>query len=147
MATRSLIGRTNSDSSVTYIYCHWDGYIQSPGVGSVLHEHYQDSAKVDQLLALGDLSSIGPEIGEQHPFDAHYSDQDPRARWCKAYGRDRGEDGTEAKQATGAGAFWTLRREWGAEYLYLYTDGTWLARAGDESVCHLADALRTTDDN
>ena len=90
MATRSLIGKLNSDGTVTSIYCHWDGYPSHNGV--LLQEYWDTPFKVDQLLALGDLSSLGKEIGEQQDFNS------PRNRdWCMAYGRDRGERGVDAK--------------------------------------------------
>lgn len=92
MATRSLIGKLNPDNTVTYIYCHFDGY--PSGVGKTLTEHYFSPIKIDQLLDLGDLSILGPEIGKQQDF----SDRDNlNHNWCLAYGRDRGEENTEAK--------------------------------------------------
>lgn len=57
MSTRCLIGKQNKDNTITYIYCHHDGYLFG-GVGQMLVENYQDKEKVDKLLALGDVSSI-----------------------------------------------------------------------------------------
>ena len=51
MATRSHIGIKNQDNSVTYIYCHWDGY---PGHnGKILLNHYQTEDKVRELMKIG----------------------------------------------------------------------------------------------
>jgi len=54
--------------------------------GRILLDHYQDEDKIDTLLSLGALSSLGPEIGEQHDFE-----DKARSEWCMAYCRDRGE--------------------------------------------------------
>ena len=92
MATRSHIGKLLPNGSVKYIYCHWDGYPEHNG--KILKEHYTDEAKIDALLELGDLSSLGEEIGEKQDFnnqDTHNS------KWCLAYGRDRGENNIDAR--------------------------------------------------
>jgi len=101
----------NSDGTVTRIYCHWDGYPSHNGV--LLQEYWDTPHKVDQLLALGDLSSLGKEIGEQHDFMNRRSGD-----WCTAYGRDRGESRTEART--------TSRKEFlrddNVDYVYLYNE-------------------------
>lgn len=90
MGTRSQIGILESDGSVTSIYCHWDGYVEHHG--PILRDHYKTEEKVRALLAIGDISVLGAEIGEKHDFDAA-----PKGV-CDAYGRDRGEESTEAKR-------------------------------------------------
>ena len=84
MGTRSMIAIENPNSkSIKAIYCHWDGYLQHNG--SILNKHYSASPKVNNLIALGDLSSLRPEIGDKHPFsrlDTKMSDED----WDKLYG-------------------------------------------------------------
>ena len=87
MATRSFIGKRNADGSITGVYCHWDGYPDHNG--KILKEHYTSAAKVDALLELGALSSLGPELGtkcKEHSFDK------PMQGWTVAYKRDRGEN-------------------------------------------------------
>ena len=97
MGTRSMIAIQNPHSKqVRAIYCHWDGYLEHNG--AILQKHYSASPKVNNLIALGDLSSLRPEIGVEHPFsrlDTKMSDTE----WDKLYGnqctfytRDRGED-------------------------------------------------------
>ena len=71
MATRSMIGVRRPDGKVEAIYCHWDGYLDHNG--RILLHHYTDLEKVKALIALGDLSSLGPEIGEEHDFDGPYN--------------------------------------------------------------------------
>ena len=48
MATRSYIGVRNTDSSVDYIYCHFDGYPEHNG--QILTEHYTNINRVNELL-------------------------------------------------------------------------------------------------
>jgi len=62
MATRSNIAIANQDGTVSSIYCHHDGYID--GVGKVLQENYNTREKMEQLIALGDISSLGETIEE-----------------------------------------------------------------------------------
>ena len=119
MSTRSLIGATRPDGSVLAIYCHFDGYPEHNG--RILARHYTDAAKVEALIALGDLSSLGPEIGEKHPFNERPDGV------CTAYGRDRGETGTEARSYSSEIAF-ALALASGdsaAAYGYLFRNGEW----------------------
>ena len=59
MATRSTIGIRREDGSVTKIYCHWDGYIEHNG--AILQKYYNTADKIEPLLALGNLSCLGPK--------------------------------------------------------------------------------------
>ncbi len=120
MGTRSNIGIENANETITYIYCHWDGYKKH--VGQTLLSHYQSPEKIRELMALGDLSSLGPEIGMQHNFDEHVSN------WCTAYGRDRAEEKVEARTSSLEDLI--ENRE---EFLYVYRlDGKWYFK-GNES--------------
>ena len=103
MGTRSRIGVMHGDN-VKSVYCHWDGYLEHNG--AILQEHY-DSVKANQLVALGDLSSLRPEIGEKHAFSQFELRAEEVAGFklltenmCTFYGRDRGETGTEWKTHT-----------------------------------------------
>ena len=101
MATRSTIALEFADGSVGQVYCHWDGYLEHNG--RILLENYQDPFKLQKLIDLGDLSSLGAEVGEKHPFDnPHDYGTDAYNEWrdamkdvCNFYGRDRGEEGIE----------------------------------------------------
>lgn len=119
MGTRSAIGIKLADGSVKAVYCHWDGYPSYNG--KILWDHYSDEEKVMQLIKLGDLSSLGPNIGTKHAFDARPEGE------CTFYARDRGETGVGAKKFKDEIAF---RREFdmGAEYWYLYNDGDWYVK-------------------
>lgn len=116
MATRSTIAKVNDDGSITSIYCHWDGYPE--GVGKTLKNHYTDVDKIDQLLALGDVSILAPELGEPHDFD------NPTEGWTLAYGRDRGETGVDAVTHSTLDEWKQYRSGSGCEYGYLWMSGT-----------------------
>ena len=62
MSTRSMIGMVEADDSVSAIYCHWDGYLSHNG--DLLDKHYDSDVKVAELLALGDLSTLGATLQE-----------------------------------------------------------------------------------
>jgi len=128
MGTRSRIGVMHGDV-VKSVYCHWDGYLEHNG--RILQEHY-DSSKANHLVSLGDLSSLGARIGEQHPFSPHASAEDKAAYeaaqeqgWCTFYARDRGETGTEWKVAHTFEEFLGQCEGCGAEFYYIMRDGVW----------------------
>ena len=56
MGTRSNIGIKEKDN-VSYIFCHWDGYLSNNGV--ILNMFYRDIEKVKKLISLGSISSLG----------------------------------------------------------------------------------------
>ena len=125
MATRSRIAIEDEKGTVHSIYSHWDGYPSNNG--KILFEHFQNSEKVKNLIALGDLSSLAPEIelAEGHTFE------NPVKGVTVFYGRDRGEDGTEAKTHLDRNSFLRSDVE---EYGYLFTnDGEWLMVDGHKS--------------
>ena len=113
MATRSYIGITNSDTSVDYIYCHYDGYPEHNG--EILTEHYSNTSRVKSLLELGDLSVLGKFFGEKQDFDKRVVDT------CLAYGRDRNEPNTSAKSASKD----ALIRDKSVDYVYIFDGKEW----------------------
>ena len=128
MGTRSRIGVMHGDK-VKSVYCHWDGYVAHNG--RLLQDHY-DSAKANQLVAMGDMSSLGRVIGEAHPFSPHTTAEDKalyeaaqEAGYCTFYNRDRGEAGTEFKVAHTFEEFLDQADGCGAEYYYIMKDGVW----------------------
>lgn len=126
MSTRSAIGVMHGDKCKA-IYSHSDGYISY--VGKVLLENY-DSAKANHLVAMGDMSMLGKEIGEKINFDDRMVyEGDNIATQCRFYGRDRGETGIEFK------TFFNdqeLFEGIDAEYFYVMKDGVWFVSEGAE---------------
>jgi hypothetical protein len=122
MGTRSRIAVANPDGTFTSIYCHWDGY--PTGVGRTLKDHYGDAEKVAALIALGDISSLGEEIGSKHDFDNNPDGE------VNAYGRDRGEEGIEPKVSANFESLTELTQDCGGEYLYVYKGGNWFVAKG-----------------
>lgn len=86
MATRSNIAYKTAEGKIRSVYCHWDGYPAHNG--EMLRRNYTTQEKVEALIALGSLSSLRPEIGEQQDFNDRSKQNDD---WCLAYHRDRGE--------------------------------------------------------
>ena len=125
MGTRSRIGVMHGDK-VKSIYCHWDGYLEHNG--RILHESY-DSAKANQLVALGDMSSLKADIGEKHAFSKHdvpgIETRVHNENWCTFYGRDRGEKDVGWKVADTFAEFLEQCDNCGAEYYYIMKDGVW----------------------
>jgi hypothetical protein len=108
MGTRSTIAIQNADGTVTGIYCHWDGYLSHNG--RILAENYTTEAQVRELIALGDLSSLGETVGAKTDFS------NPADGQCVAYGRDRGETGVDAETRSGWDNF-------DQEFNYLFVPG------------------------
>lgn len=133
MATRSNIGILNQDGTVNYIYCHFDGYLDHNGF--ILNEHYTTEGKVRMLLALGDISILGENIGEKQDF------YDRVKGTCLSYSRDRGESGTEARTCS----YVDYTKEYFEEYVYLFTPGEgWKVREdGIGYWANLDEALKT----
>ena len=127
MATRSTIALEYADGTIGQVYCHWDGYLDNNG--KMLLEHYSDPFKLRDLLDLGDISSLGPNIGRKHPFSQFEGDKaDYEAAMAEGmttfYGRDRGETGVEAKKFRDFDHY--LREHQWEEYEYiLRRDGKW----------------------
>ena len=128
MSTRSNIARLNQDGSVTFIYCHYDGYLEHNG--KLLLNHYSDKDLVDQLMELGDLSSLRENIGTAHDFDDQSIDQ------CTFYGRDRGEDNIyiSAKTCESLDKYLSTDTE---EYCYIWMGDHWKYRTGYDLKHHV----------
>lgn len=105
------------------IYTHWDGYPSHHG--PILLQHYTTYDKVCALMALGSLSVLGASIGQKHDFDRRGDFDD-----CTAYGRDRGEEDTEAMTSDTLQELNALTQDCGGEYLYLFQDGAWYVAEG-----------------
>ena len=156
MGTRSMIAIENAHSkAVKSIYCHWDGYLEHNG--SILNTHYSNSPKVNNLIALGDLSSLRAEIGEKHDFsrlDSTLPEAEYEALYgnmCTFYTRDRGEDAPYKHFSTAKEAAAYYDGSW-CEYFYLFKyddtleSGKWYYRTRENGRWkRLATALKRCD--
>ena len=128
MSTRSMIALKTGDQTCLAAYCHSNG--DPAHHGPILLAAYDTEEKVRALLALGQLSVLGPELGEKHDFR-----DDSHPDWCTAYGRDRGERNVAAKRyAIDALAC-------GVDYAYLFDSdqNSWLVTKGGRIFVPLAD--------
>ena len=73
-----------------WIYVHWDGTPDWTGV--ILHKYYNTEEKIKELISLGALSSLGPEIGTQIDMDDPFAYREVMNKQCIAYHRDRNDD-------------------------------------------------------
>jgi hypothetical protein len=124
MATRSRIAIENQDGSVISIYCHWDGYIKSNGV--ILNNNYTTKDKVEELIALGNLSSLDETIER-----------------TVAYHRDNGEYHLIQISFINVEELFEDGFSMGVEYIYCFTkDGIWLVNAlGSANVDVLSEVI------
>ena len=124
MATRSRIAIENQDGSVTSVYCHWDGYIKTNGV--ILNENYTTKDKVEELIALGNLSSLDETIER-----------------TVAYHRDNGEYHLIQISFINVEELFEDGFSMGVEYIYCFTkDGIWLVNElGSVNVAVLSEVI------
>jgi len=124
MATRSRIAIENQDRSVTSIYCHWDGHIETNGV--ILNNNYTTKDKVEELIALGNLSSLDETIER-----------------TVAYHRDNGEYHLVQITFINVEELFEDGFSMGVEYIYCFTkDGIWLVNAlGSVNVAVLSEVI------
>lgn len=120
MSTRSYIMIELENGTYKGIYCHSDGYLTYNG--AILIDHYTDRDKVEALMKLGNLSSLGEKLDPNPEYPHSFDYRERQIGVCVAYGRDRGESGQEAKIVP-------LKRiaedPW-IQFTYVYTkEGTW----------------------
>ena len=124
METNATIILKTKEGNYKSIYLHNDGYPQ--GAGYILKNYYKDYDKVEKLISLGNISSLGQEPNStpdlwKNSYDMFYTMEHPEF-WEEntlAY-KDRGETGQEA-QVTQELAY----AIGSADYTYLFQDGDW----------------------
>ena len=151
MATRSTIALEFADGTVQQVYSHWDGYLEHNG--AILLENYSDPFKLRDLIDLGDISSLGPNIGTKHPFSPHGDafdkvayDAAMEAGATTFYGRDRGEEGVEARKFANFEDYKANHQYEEFEYILRQVDGkaVWFVSQYGSAYFPLADALEAT---
>jgi len=127
MGTRSRIAVMHGTVCKS-VYCHWDGYLEHNG--AILQEHY-DSSKANELVSMGDLSSLRPEIGKKHAFSRLEVPMDDEAydklygNMTTFYGRDRGETDCTWSVDHTFEEFLDRVKGCTAEFYYVMKDGVW----------------------
>lgn len=133
MSTNSSICMLRKNGKVSSVYCYWDGYVEHNG--AILTKYYKDPSKVDELISLGSISSLGEviidDIVKKYGFDYQYN---PLAKEeyteeelddCKstiAYHRDRGEK-LEISNFDSIKDFYSHISTYGTrEFTYLYIE-------------------------
>ena len=113
-----------------FIYCHNDGYVKTPGLGSVLVKHFDTERDVQKLIDIGDLSFLYDNISldEAEELASRTSCAVEEINDCCAafyIGRDSRsaqrfhlEDYVSPKSS--------FRKDaWDIEYFYLFADNEW----------------------
>lgn len=92
MGTRATIA-IKYPSKIKEVYCHWDGYPNC--LGNTLYHYFDSPAGVEEIMALGDVSSLYPRL---HPTPGVWHDfSSPQKNVSIFYGRDRGEKAYHAR--------------------------------------------------
>ena len=122
MSTNSTIAVVHTNGTVSQIYVHWDGYVES--VGKCLFENYATLDKVEALVALGNLSCLearpSPGPNEAHDYN------NAADGVCVAYERDRGEEDQQAEVYASIDELDSQGRS--EEYDYMFSNGQWHVR-------------------
>ena len=116
MSTNSSVTIKHNDGHYHGIYGHWDGYVD--GVGQMLHEHYNSQELAEELISLGDFSSLYESIDVPlgHTYDT------PVKGHSVFYHRDRGEDWDDTKPKIDD----TYDHSYGGSFNYLWDGAQWL---------------------
>ncbi len=119
MSTRSLIAKQVGENDYRAIYCHSDGYFVHNG--ALLLDFYNTPEKVDELLALGDISNLGYRLNPDTNIKSKHIFGDKQEDVTFAYARDGHEQLREP-------AHYTLNKLCEAPYTYIYiysNEGKW----------------------
>ena len=104
------------------ISVHYDGYLE--GAGVLLVRNYNTDAKVEELIALGDLNSIGPTIGRQFDNNDEVLHAALSPVQCIAYHRDYGRPLCTYTAPTIKDLFHHDYYYW-ADYVYIWDGSDW----------------------
>jgi hypothetical protein len=132
MATRGTIAVEHADGTVSQVYSHWDNYLE--GTGQTLLDCYNTLQLAEALVSGGDISSVGSTVDS-----------------TEYYGRDRGEEGTDAYEFASLDSYYRglSGKEHaylcGEEYNYLFANGQWTVEHSDTGgeYVSLAEAVQT----
>ena len=122
----ALICRVNNKAQA--ITVHWDGYPEH--VGRLLKNHYNEPKKIEALFALGDCSSLGPNLegSENHSF------LKPERGVSVFYHRDRKDALNHCKAQTFQSYSKAVEHMTGnVSYIYIFRNGKWSCTTGQGS--------------
>ncbi|MBI5724286.1 MAG: hypothetical protein HZA50_10040 [Planctomycetes bacterium] len=128
MSIRSLIAKQTKDG-IEAIYCHNGGFPENQL--PILTKNYVTDKKVARLIALGDLSVLGQQIGKKHDYETHGDDALSK-KWCLAYGRDREEKNIAKRTYSSESEFLADGNKRWAVYVYLFREGRWFYKRMDD---------------
>ena len=120
MSTRSAIAIMHGERAKS-VYCHWDGYLEHNGF---ILQNFYDTTKTNKLISMGDISSLGAEIGDKHDFDERTDPETYADTRCTFYTRDRSEETTWKSFGSLDEMVDYYKGSW-CEYLYVMRDGVW----------------------
>ncbi|WP_152598142.1 hypothetical protein [Bifidobacterium cuniculi] len=121
-----MIGIEYADGTIRSVYCHNDGYPE--GVGRILVENYKTVERVEAVMKLGALSSLGREPvsftrEEYDAFGREMTEEELSAK-CLSYKGWRDDD-VPADEVEGRGEYVDFNCADGdIEYLYLFDAGS-----------------------
>ena len=127
MSTRCRIAIEQEDGTIKSIYCHHDGY--KSGVGKTLRTHYTNPDKVQALIALGDISTLGTfydkKLAKMRWDEWNVSEEERHKLWALTEDMtlpyiDRGED-HHVRTDQNYQEFMEKIGKTGEEYTYLFT--------------------------
>lgn len=146
MSTNAHIAILNQNGTVNETYVHWDGYLSY--VGKILNESYRDYDKIQEMMALGEFSSLGLSL-EARPLTKRYgfggsfrsdflalpkeeqdklTNENYSGKYSLVYHRDRGEE----LQKIAYDSEREFLNQWDNkgffEFLYFYKKGNWYVK-------------------
>lgn len=131
MSTRSLIGLVKGNK-VEFIYCHNDGYVEYNGV--MLKIYYQSEDKVQALIDMCDISSLGANVVSNEEWAKMTPEEHSRLGehgtryYTMSYNNWRNE-GTTKHECTLAQYLGNdIMEGWGVDYAYHFVNGEWHCR-------------------
>lgn len=125
MATRSTIAVQHADGTISEVYCHWDGYLSNNG--DLLAKNYNSLELAEELVSLGDISSLHERIHPTAPMGFGHTFDNPEKGVTVYYRRDRGEDGTAPARYRNLSEY--AAEGGGQEYNYIFFNGEWYVRS------------------
>lgn len=120
MSTRSRIGIVEEDGTVKSIYCHYDGYPSCNG--KILKESYSIPERIEKLMALGNISSLGDYLDENEVKGQ--TDKEVVCAYCRDYKEDYESNAPKTSDSVDDFIDFVVKAV-DYEYVYLFKDGKW----------------------